>query len=133
MQRETKLWEKLKIEFNLLGQMQFIYNQIIHYILKTWKDALTANLKNIKNLVFLGHRLIKNYQIYCLNKLNSKEIYSIIIESTDSKPSSKLYYNSFFKIHVLIGKLFVWYLYSCKRLKTSIISIQTFKKCFISK
>ena len=133
MQRETKLWEKLKIEFNLLGQMQLIYNQIIHYILKTWKDALTANLKNIKNLVFLGHRLIKNYQIYCLNKLNSKEIYSIIIESTDSKPSSKLYYNSFFKIHVLIGKLFVWYLYSCKRLKTSIISIQTFKKCFISK
>ena len=107
MQRETKLWEKLKIEFNLLGQMQFIYNQIIHYILKTWKDALTTNLKNIKNLVFLGHRLIKNYQIYCLNKLNSKEIYSIIIESTDSKPSSKLYYNSFFKIHVLIGKLFV--------------------------
>ena len=86
MQRETKLWEKLKIEFNLLGQMQFIYNQIIHYILKTWKDALTANLKNIKNLVFLGHRLIKNYQIYCLNKLNSKEIYSIVIESSDSKP-----------------------------------------------
>ena len=86
MQRETKLWEKLKIEFNLLGQMQFIYNQIIHYILKTWKDALTTNLKNIKNLVSLGHRLTKNYQIYCLNKLNSKEIYSIVIESSDSKP-----------------------------------------------
>ena len=83
---KPKLWEKLKIEFNLLGQMQFIYNQIIHYILKTWKDALTTNLKNIKNLVSLGHRLTKNYQIYCLNKLNSKEIYSIVIESSDSKP-----------------------------------------------
>ena len=59
--------------------MQFIYNQIIHSIPISWKDAHIANLENIKNLVLMGHHLMKNYQIYCLNKLSSKEIYSILI------------------------------------------------------
>ena len=56
---KPKLWEELKNEFNLQGQLQFIYNQIIHSIPKSWKDALIANLENIKNLVFQGHHLIK--------------------------------------------------------------------------
>ena len=76
--------------------MQFIYNQIIHSIPKSWKDALTANLENIKNLVFEGHHLIRSHQIYCLNKLNRKEIYSILTESSDSKPS-QLYYKNVFE------------------------------------
>ena len=29
---KSKLWEKLKNEFNFQGQLQFIYNQIIHSI-----------------------------------------------------------------------------------------------------
>ena len=51
-----------------------------------------VNLENIKSLVFQGHLLIKNYQIYCLsqgcftlNKLNSKEIYSFLIELGESQ------------------------------------------------
>ena len=87
---KPKLWEELKNEFNLQGQLQFIlflYNQIIHSISKSWQDALMANLENIKNLVFQGHHLINTYQIYCLNKLNSKEVYSILIESRDSEPA----------------------------------------------
>ena len=77
--------------------MQFIYNQIIHSIPKSWKDAFIANSENIKNLVFEGHHLIKNHQIYCLNKLSSKDIYSILIESGDAKPSSQFYYENIFQ------------------------------------
>ena len=44
--------EKLKNEFNLQDQLQFLYNQIIHSILKSWNDALTANLENMKIPVF---------------------------------------------------------------------------------
>ena len=44
--------EKLKNEFNLQDQLQFLYNQIIHSILKSWKDALAANLENMTILVF---------------------------------------------------------------------------------
>ena len=32
---KPKLWEELKNEFNLQGQLHFIYNQIIHYIPKS--------------------------------------------------------------------------------------------------
>ena len=39
---KPRLWEELKDEFNLQGQLQFIYNQIIHSIPKSWKDALIA-------------------------------------------------------------------------------------------
>ena len=93
---KPKLWEELKNQFNLQGQLQFLYNQIIHSIPKSWKDPLITNLENIKNLVFPGHHL-KNYQIYSLNKLNSKEIYNILIESGDSKPSSQFYYKNVFQ------------------------------------
>ena len=94
---KPKLWEGLKDEFNLQGLLQFIYNQIIHSIPKSWKDAFIANSENIKNLVFQSHHLIKNHQIYCLNKLSSKEICSILIESTDLKPSSQIYYKNIFQ------------------------------------
>ena len=77
---KSKLWEELKNGFDLQGQLSFIYNQIIHSIPRSWKDALMANSKNIKNLVFQGHQIIKSNQIY------RKEIYSILIESDDSKP-----------------------------------------------
>ena len=87
---KPKLWEEIKNEFDLQGQLQFIYNQIIHSTPKSWKDAFIASSENIKNLVFEGHHLIKNHQIYCLNKFSSKEIYSILIESTDLKPSSQV-------------------------------------------
>ena len=40
---------------------------------------------------------MKNHQIYCLNKLSSKEISSIPIESSDPKPSSQLYYKNVFQ------------------------------------
>ena len=47
------------IEFNLQGQLQFIYSQIIHSISKSWKDTFIANSENIKNLVLESRHLIK--------------------------------------------------------------------------
>ena len=40
---KPKLWEKLKNEFNLQDQLQFTYNQIMHSIPKSWKDAFIVN------------------------------------------------------------------------------------------
>ena len=47
-------------------------------------------------IIFLTRQIFKIHQIYCLNKLRRKEIYSILIESSDSKPSSQLYYKNVF-------------------------------------
>ena len=56
---KPKLWEELKNVFKWQDQLQFMYNQIIHSIPKSWKYALIANLENIKNLVLLAHLLTK--------------------------------------------------------------------------
>ena len=56
-----------------------------------------ANSQNIRNLLFQGHRFIKNHHICCLNKLNNKEIYSVLNESDASKPSFQLYYENTFQ------------------------------------
>ena len=45
----------------------------------------------------LIYYIAKANGIYCLNKLSSKEIYSILIESTDLKPSSQMYCKNIFE------------------------------------
>ena len=37
---KPKLWEELKNEFDLEGQLHFIYNQIMYSIPKSWKNHL---------------------------------------------------------------------------------------------
>ena len=98
---KPKLWEELKNEFYLQGQLRFMYIKIIHSIPKPWKDTLKPKLENIKNYVLQGHHLIKSHQIYCLNILNSKEIFSTLIR----KFSTMI----FLKIQSLIGKLYTCY------------------------
>ena len=99
---------------NSIGNLNYEKNkkndEIIHSIPKYWKDALIANSENIKNLIFQAQHITKNHQIYCLNKLNSKEIYTILTESGVSVSHSRLYYHSFFKIQILIEKLHMYYL-----------------------
>ena len=62
-----------------------------------------ANSENIKDLALQGHNLIKFYQI-CLNKLNSKEIHSTLIESVDSKPFYEFFTKKFFQNSNLVCK-----------------------------
>ena len=103
--------------------MQFIYNQIIHSIPKSWKDALIANLENIKNLISEGHHLTRYHQIYCLNKLTTKVIYSIIIKSSDWKPSTQLYYKNVFQNSNLDWKT----IYMLPRIVTKDSRLQVFQ------
>ena len=48
---KPKLPEELKSEFKLQNQLQFICDQIIHFISKSSKDELAADSEIIKNLV----------------------------------------------------------------------------------
>ena len=60
--------------------------------------------QRISRIWFSKAITITNHQIYCLNKLSSKEIYSILIQSSDSKSSSQLYYKNVFQISNLDWK-----------------------------
>ena len=47
------------------------------------------------NLWILDH-LIKKNNLYCLNKLGSRELYQMQISEKYEKPTSQLYYESYF-------------------------------------
>ena len=61
-------WEDLRAKLDLDDNKKFYRRQII-YILEC--------SSNISNLTINKHHLIKKHQIYCLEKLNSGELYNI--------------------------------------------------------
>ena len=51
---------------------------------------------NAKNLVFYNLHLSRNCQIYCLSKLNCKELYNLIINTKPQKPTAPTYFENEF-------------------------------------
>ena len=47
------------------------------------------------NLCMFDHHLLKG-NLYCLNKLESRELYQIQISEKNEKPTSQLYYDRYF-------------------------------------
>ena len=46
----------------------FKWFQLIHAIPKSWKKDIKSDQGKCRNLLFLNHNLIKNYQIYSTDK-----------------------------------------------------------------
>ena len=61
-----------------------LYNwlQLTHATPKTWKHILKENLDIRQNLVYLNYHLIKNNRLVSIEKLDSKDLYNIIISNT---------------------------------------------------
>ena len=51
------------------------------YKLSVWNKVLQENQSDSSNLVLLDHQLLKNNRTLEIEKMNSKEIYSIMISS----------------------------------------------------
>ena len=47
------------------------------------------------NLCIFDHHLIKKNSLYCLNKLESRELYQIQISEKYKKPTSQLYHEGY--------------------------------------
>ena len=73
-----KSWDTIKYEYNLTNKV------------------LNKDLGLSVNLTIFDHNLIKNYQLYTLDKLISKELYNISLCSLYEKPTSQSYYE---KLH----------------------------------
>ena len=55
---------------------KFYWGQIIHAIPCAWEEMFLECGDNISDLIINEHYLIKKYQIYCLEQLNSRELYN---------------------------------------------------------
>ena len=74
--------------------------QLIHSILKKWKNTIKNN-RISENLLFLNHHLIKYSILLSLEKLNSKELYLIQLIRDFSKPTSQICFEKHFNNCVL--------------------------------
>ena len=79
--------------------LHFKWIQIVNSIPKTWKKVLEESQSDSSNLVLLDHKLLKNNRILGIEKINSKEIYSIIILSKVNLPKSRIYFDEKFALY----------------------------------
>ena len=52
-----KMWDEIKISYELSDKSYFKWRQIISSIPKTWKNVLKENQSDSSNLVLLDHQL----------------------------------------------------------------------------
>ena len=77
--------------------MFFQWAQLKHAISPRWKKII-FDYSNIKeNNVFQNHHVITEARILPLNKLSSKEIYSILIRNIVIKPPLNIYFERLFE------------------------------------
>ena len=93
---KLKNWNEICFEFGLKNLQKLFWLQIIHSIPKKWKETVLCDNGNAKNLVFYNHHLSRNCQIYCLSKLNCKELYNLIINTKPQKPTAQTYFENEF-------------------------------------
>ena len=77
--------------------MYFKWFQLIHAIPKSWKKDIKIDQGNCRNLLYLNHHLIKNNQIYSIEKLKANELYSLSISLRNTVPTSQKYFVFFSK------------------------------------
>ena len=104
-----KSWNDLKIEYNLTNETYFQWLQLQHAILHKWKTIIKQNTGNVSDRLIHDHHLIKGTRISTLEKLSSKEFYSILITKFTKKPSSNFYFEKIFPNMNSIRERFIYY------------------------
>ena len=83
-------------EYKIEKKMYFKWFQLIHAIPESWKKDIKIDQGNFRNLVYLSHRLIKNNQIYFIEKLKANELYFLSVSLRNTVPTSQNYVENFF-------------------------------------
>ena len=91
-----KSWENIAQQYKISNKLHFKWRQLIHAIPSSWKKVLKNDNGNCKNILFLNNHLIKNNQIYAVEKLTAKELYSFSVFFKNTKPTSQEYFQSYF-------------------------------------
>ena len=85
---KTKSWDYLKSEYNLENKLKYRWIQLADASPKLWRERILNCLGDSMNLCIFDHHLIKKKKnLYCLNKLGSRELYKIQISEKYVKPT----------------------------------------------
>ena len=92
----VKNWNILKTEFALQNKDQFCWLQLVNAIPEMWKKCIKQISENTSLLVVKDHYLVRGLRIIILEKLSSKELYSLLISAIDHQPTSQKYFDNLF-------------------------------------
>ena len=118
-----KPWIELKQEFSLNNNLFFKWVQLCDSVPKNWKAILKASSESSDNLIYMDHHLIKQNRLLCLQKLDSKELYSIATLHNSTVPTSQKYFDSIFSESSLDWNL----IYVLPRLTTKDTQLRAFQ------
>ena len=90
-------WINLKGRCELTNDMFFQWAQLKHAIPPRWKKIIFDYNDINENDLCQNHHVVKRARILPLDKLSSKEIYSILISNNISKPISNIYFEKLFE------------------------------------
>ena len=94
----AKAWLDIKKQFNLSNKQHYFWIRLTNAIPKSWKKELRRNNRIPDALSVYDYHLIKENQIYSLDKCNSKELHRPQIFLNNSKTRSQLYFEDLFQI-----------------------------------
>ena len=121
----VKNWNILKKEYALQNKDQFCWLQFINAIPEMWQKCIKQTSENISLLVVKDHHLLRGSRIIILEKLSSKELYSLLISAIEHQPTSQKYFDNLFANIELPWKEI--YLPACKATANSYLGCFNYK------
>ena len=109
--------------------MFFQWAQLKHAIPPRWKQISFDYSDINENDLRQNHHVIKGARILPLDKLSSKEIYSILISNIVNKPTSNIYFEKLFENTTLDWNK----IYQSPRLATTDTTLHSFQYKILSK
>ena len=89
-------WKDLRAKLDLNSNKKIYWRKITHTIPRAWKELFLVCGNNINNLLIKEHHLIKKHQIYCLEKVNSRELYNTKLILRVEKPIAQAHFEKNF-------------------------------------
>ena len=115
----------LKTQYALQNKDQFCWLQLINAIPEMRKKCIKQTSENTSFLVVKDHHLLRGSRIIILEKLNSKELYSLLISAIEHQPTSQKYFDNLFPNIELPWKEI--YLTACKATANSYLRSFNYK------
>ena len=92
----VKSWSSIKEEFGFNNISNFKWQQLIYTLPPSWKKIIKET-DNADNLLLPNHHLIKKNTLIGIEKLNSRQLYSLLVYTHPFTPTSQKYLNELFK------------------------------------
>ena len=89
-------WSSIKEEFGFSNISNFKWQQLIYTLPPSWKKIIKET-DNADNLLLPNHHLIKKNTLIGIEKLNSRQLYSLLVYTHPFTPTSQKYLNKLLK------------------------------------